>query len=133
MAKRTVETGQRYRDVKPGRFGRFSTSDWIVEAVQTDALGIRHARLVSVADPSERKTLAAEVLVDPARFEQVKSRQLWLNESQRQGLSYSARVSTRNAVHRLSLPSLETVHQLLRQRARRRSSRVRQRRRAAGD
>jgi hypothetical protein len=27
-------------------------------------------RLVSVADPSERKTLSAEVLVDPARFEE---------------------------------------------------------------
>ena len=43
----------------------------MVEAVQTDAHGIRHARLVSVAGPSERKTLAAEVLVDPARFEEV--------------------------------------------------------------
>jgi hypothetical protein len=63
--------GQRYRDVQPGIYGRSAASDWIVEAVQTDALGIRHARLVSVADPSERKTLAAEVLVDPARFEQV--------------------------------------------------------------
>jgi len=71
MAKRTVETGQHYRDVKPGIYGRSAASDWIVEAVQTDALGIRHVRLVSVADPSERKTLAAEVLVDPARFEQV--------------------------------------------------------------
>jgi hypothetical protein len=71
MAKRTVETGQRYRDVQPGLFGRFSASDWIVEAVQSDALGIRHARLVSIADPSERKTLAAEVLVDPARFEEI--------------------------------------------------------------
>jgi hypothetical protein len=71
MAKRTVETGQRYRDVQPGLFGRFSASDWIVEAVQSDALAIRHARLVSIADPSERKTLAAEVLVDPARFEEI--------------------------------------------------------------
>jgi hypothetical protein len=71
MAKRTVETGQRYRDVKPGIYGRSAASDWIVEAVHTEALGIRHARLVSVADPLERKTLAAAVLVDPARFEEI--------------------------------------------------------------
>jgi hypothetical protein len=71
MAKRTVETGQRYRDIQPGIFGRSAASDWIVEEVQTDAFGIRHARLVSAADPSERKTLSAEVLVDPTRFEQV--------------------------------------------------------------
>jgi hypothetical protein len=71
MAKRTVETGQRYRDVQPGIFGRSAASDWIVEAVHTDALGLCHARLVSVADPSERKTLSTEVLVDPTRFEPV--------------------------------------------------------------
>jgi hypothetical protein len=71
MAKRRVEPGQRYRDVQPGIYGRSAASDWIVEAVQTDAHNIRHARLVSVADPSERKTLAAEVLVDPARFAEV--------------------------------------------------------------
>ena len=71
MAKRTVETGQRYRDVQRGIYGRSAASDWIVEAVHTEALGIRHARLVSVADALERKTLAAEVLVDPARFEEI--------------------------------------------------------------
>jgi hypothetical protein len=71
MAKRRVEAGQRYRDAHPGIYGRSAASDWMVETVQTDAHGIRHARLVSVADPSERKTLAAEVLVDPARFEAV--------------------------------------------------------------
>jgi hypothetical protein len=70
MTKRMVETGQRYRDLQPGIYGRSAASDWIVEAVHTDALGNRHARLVSVADPSERKTLSADVLVDPARFEE---------------------------------------------------------------
>jgi hypothetical protein len=30
-----------------------------------------HARLVSVADPTVQKTLATEVMLDPARFEQV--------------------------------------------------------------
>jgi hypothetical protein len=70
MAKRAVEPDQRYREVRPGIYGR-SASDWIVEQVQTDALGIRHARLVSVADPTVRKTLAAEVLADPTRFDEV--------------------------------------------------------------
>jgi hypothetical protein len=71
MAKRRVEPGQRYRDVQPGIYGRSAASDWIVESVQTDALGIRHAHLISAADPTERKTLAAGVLIDPARFEEV--------------------------------------------------------------
>jgi hypothetical protein len=71
MAKRSIEPGQRYRDIQPGIFGRFSAADWIVETVQTDVYGIRHARLVSITDPTERKTLAAEVLADPARFEEV--------------------------------------------------------------
>jgi hypothetical protein len=70
MAKRTVEIGQRYRDIQRGIYGRSAASYWVVEGVNTDARGIRHARLVSVADPTERKTLAAEVLVDPARFEE---------------------------------------------------------------
>jgi hypothetical protein len=43
MVKRTVEIGQRYHDVQPGIYGRSVAPDWIVEAVQTDALGIRHA------------------------------------------------------------------------------------------
>ena len=42
-----------------------------MEAVQTDTQGIRHARLVNVADPTERKTPAADVLADPSRFEEV--------------------------------------------------------------
>jgi len=37
----------------------------------TDAQGIRHARLVNAADPTERKTLAADVLTDPSRFEEL--------------------------------------------------------------
>jgi hypothetical protein len=74
MAKRMFETGPRYRDVQPGIYGRSSASDWIAEALVTDAFGIRHARLVSVADPSEPKTLAAEVLADPTRFEEVQPR-----------------------------------------------------------
>jgi hypothetical protein len=48
-----------------------------VEAVRTDAYGIRHARLASIADPTERKTLAAEVPANPARFEDVERAAGW--------------------------------------------------------
>ena len=71
MAKRAIEPGQHYRDIQPGIYGRSAASDWIVEEVQTGADGIRHARLVSVADPTMRKTLSADVLADPARFQEV--------------------------------------------------------------
>ena len=71
MAKGPVEPGQLYRDIRQGIYGRSSAAVWKVEAVQSDASGIAHARLVNVADPSERKTLAAEVLVDHTRFEEV--------------------------------------------------------------
>lgn len=67
MTTHKVEPGQRYRDLRPGLHGR----EWIVEAVQTDALGIPHARLVKVSDLTERKTLSAAVLADPSRFEEV--------------------------------------------------------------
>jgi hypothetical protein len=67
MTKRIVEPGQRYRDLRPGSHGR----EWIVEAVQMDAMGIPHARLVKVSDLTDRKTLSAAVLVDPSRFEEV--------------------------------------------------------------
>lgn len=71
MAKHTVEAGEHYRDVRLGIYGRSGATEWVVETVQTDAHGIKHARLVSVADPTERKTLAAEVLGDHSRFQQV--------------------------------------------------------------
>jgi hypothetical protein len=70
MAKRTIEPGQCYRDVRPGNYSR-AASEWIVEAVIVSTDGIRHARLVNVADRTVRKTLSAEVLADPARFEEV--------------------------------------------------------------
>jgi hypothetical protein len=71
MAKRRVEPGQRFRDVRPGLYGRSADSEWIVDAVKADALGVRHAHLVNAADRTERKTLAADVLTDPSRFEEV--------------------------------------------------------------
>ena len=70
MAKRMVERGQRYRDIQRGIYGR-SASEWIVEDLQISRDGILHARLVSASDPTVRKTLAAEVLGDPRRFELV--------------------------------------------------------------
>lgn len=71
MTKRTVEPGQHFRRVRRGSHGHPREAEWIVEAVQTDAQGIRHARLVNAADQTERKTLAADVLADPSRFEAV--------------------------------------------------------------
>ena len=71
MARQLIEPGQRYRDVSLGVFGRPVNSVWIVQAVKTDSLGVAHARLAKVADLTERKTLAAGVLTDPARFEGV--------------------------------------------------------------
>jgi hypothetical protein len=71
MARRTIEPGQRFRDVRPGMYGRSADSEWLVEAVKADALGVQHVRLVNFADRTERKTLAADVLTDPSRFEPV--------------------------------------------------------------
>jgi hypothetical protein len=71
MARRTVEPGQRFRDVRPGIYGRSADSEWIVDAVKADALGVPHAHLVNATDRTERKTLAADVLTDPTRFEEI--------------------------------------------------------------
>jgi hypothetical protein len=69
--KRAIERGKRYRELRRSMFGRAAGAEWVVEAVDADALGVRHARLVSVADLTERKTLSAAVLSDPKRFEEV--------------------------------------------------------------
>jgi hypothetical protein len=39
--------------------------------VKTDRLGLRHARLVSAADLTKRKTRSVRALADPSRFEEV--------------------------------------------------------------
>jgi hypothetical protein len=39
--------------------------------VKTDRLGLTHARLVSAADLTRRKTLSVRALTDPSRFEEV--------------------------------------------------------------
>ena len=71
MAKRAIEPGRRYREIRRGVFGRALGAEWIVEAVKTDRLGLRHARLVSAADLTQRKTLSLRALADPTRFEEV--------------------------------------------------------------
>jgi hypothetical protein len=71
MPKRAIEPGQCYREIRRGVFGRPADSEWIVEAVSADSLGVPHARLVNVADLTERKTLAVAAIADPSRFEEV--------------------------------------------------------------
>ena len=69
--ERVVEPGQRYRNVSLTVFGRTANSEWIVEAVEVDGLGVPHARIAKVADLTDRKTFAVGVLADPSRFEEV--------------------------------------------------------------
>jgi hypothetical protein len=71
MPKRPVEPGRRYRELRRDLFGRPAESESIVEAVETDGLGVEHARLVSAADLTRRKTLSVRALADPSRFEEV--------------------------------------------------------------
>ena len=70
MPKRPIEPGRRYRELRRGPFGRAAGVEWIVEGV-TDRLGLRHARLVSAADLTRRKTLSVRALADPTRFEEM--------------------------------------------------------------
>jgi hypothetical protein len=71
MPKRTIEPGQRYREIRRGVFGGDAGAEWIVEGVKADLLGLRHARLVSAEDLTRRKTLSVRALTDPTRFEEV--------------------------------------------------------------
>jgi hypothetical protein len=67
-SKNSVERGQRYRDVSPGRFGALGT-EWIVDAIFQGTDGIQHALLVNPSDLTQQKTLAVDVLGDRKRFE----------------------------------------------------------------
>jgi hypothetical protein len=71
MVKRSIEPGRRYREIRRGAFGGAAVTEWIVEGVEADLLGLRHARLVNAADLTERKTLSVRALADPTRFEEV--------------------------------------------------------------
>jgi hypothetical protein len=64
-----IARGARYRDLQTTVFGQLQP-EWIVEGVYMPG-GIEHARLVSTADPAERKTLSLFILRDRRRFERV--------------------------------------------------------------
>lgn len=69
MAKRPIEPGRRYRELRRGPFASAPGAEWIVEGV-TDRLGLRHARLVSAEDLTRRKTVSVRALADPSQFEE---------------------------------------------------------------
>jgi hypothetical protein len=64
-----VAPGTRYRNLQATVFGQ-PQPEWIVKDVYM-AAGIEHARLVSAANPAERKTLSVSILRDRGRFERV--------------------------------------------------------------
>jgi len=54
----TITPGERFRAVD------VPTVEWQVEDVETDPIGIAHARLILVGDPLTRRTLACARLLD---------------------------------------------------------------------
>ena len=70
MPRHTVAPGQRYRDTQPSIFGR-PGSEWLVEEIFTGTDGVEYARVVSVSDLTQRKTLSIAILEDRRRFERV--------------------------------------------------------------
>jgi hypothetical protein len=64
-----IAPGMRYRNLQVTVFGK-PQPEWIVEDVYM-AAGIEHARLVSAANPAERKTLSVAILRDRRRFDRV--------------------------------------------------------------
>ena len=68
--KQSIERGQRYRDVSPGRFGALGT-EWIVEAVFQGTDGVTYAQLVCASDLTQQKTLSVHALTDQRRFQRL--------------------------------------------------------------
>ena len=66
----SIERGQRYRDVQPGRFGALGI-EWIVEAVFQGTDGVIYAHLVCAADLTQQKTLSVHALADQRRFDRL--------------------------------------------------------------
>jgi hypothetical protein len=64
LAKTAVQVGQRYRAVGTSFLGS-PNATWVIEAVFTGADSVRYGLLVGVNDPSSRKTLSLDVLMDP--------------------------------------------------------------------
>jgi hypothetical protein len=69
-SKQSIERGQRYRDISPGRFGALGT-EWIVEAVFQGTDGMVYAQLVLASDLTQRKTLSGHALSDRRRFQRL--------------------------------------------------------------
>ena len=69
-SRQPIARGARYREIQMTAFGQLQP-EWIVEDVYRVSHGIEHARLVSAADPRERKTLSFAALRDRRRFVRV--------------------------------------------------------------
>lgn len=67
MARIEVQVGQRYRAVGTSFLGS-PNATWVIDAVFTGADSVRYARLVSLSDPTLRKTLSFDVLMDPEHY-----------------------------------------------------------------
>ena len=68
--KQSIERGQRYRDVQPGRFGALGI-EWIVDAVFQGTDGVVYAHLVCASDLTQQKTLSVHALTDQRRFQRL--------------------------------------------------------------
>jgi hypothetical protein len=68
--KQSIERGQRYRDVQPGRFGALGI-EWTVDAVFQGTDGVVYAQLVCASDLTQQKTLSVHALTDQRRFQRL--------------------------------------------------------------
>ena len=64
MASREPQVGEHYRSV--GSVSRNAV--WVITEIVSGRDGIDHARLASVQDATQRKTLAVTVIADTRRF-----------------------------------------------------------------
>jgi hypothetical protein len=70
MKQRAVQPGQLYRSVETGLFGR-SGREWQVMSLAPRNDGMTYAMLAMTEDPSKRKTLAMNVLLDRRLYKMV--------------------------------------------------------------
>jgi hypothetical protein len=69
MAYNPPRVGQRFRDISM----RVQNSDWLVVAIYRASIGVEHAMLRSILDPSAQKTLSLSVLADSSKFSLVET------------------------------------------------------------
>jgi hypothetical protein len=67
VARIEVQIGQKYRAAGTNFLGS-PRSLWTVDGVFTSTDALRYARLTNVLDPTLRKTLALDVLMDRQRY-----------------------------------------------------------------